>query len=75
VTWQFPGALEQPLLEAEEVQKTNCHVEGEREREDVHDDDEGEGEESKAAVDLVLKKYKNAEAMDDDEGGGFDARY
>ena len=39
------------------------------------DDDEGEGEESKAAVDLVLKKYKNAEVMDDDEGGGFDARY
>jgi 5'-3' exoribonuclease 1 len=76
VTWQFPGALEQPLPEPEEVQRTNGDAEGEGEWEDVDDDDdEGEDEESKAAVDRVLKKYEKAQVMDDDEGGGFDARY
>jgi 5'-3' exoribonuclease 1 len=79
VTWRFPGALEQQLPEPEEVDRTNCDVEGEGEWEDVDDDDEEEEEEeeeeSKAAVDRVLKKYSKAQVMDDDEGGGFDARY
>jgi 5'-3' exoribonuclease 1 len=70
VTWRFPGALEQPLPEPEEVQKTNGDAEGEGEWENVADD-----EESKAAVDRALKKYEKAQAMDDDEDGGFDARY
>ena len=46
-----------------------------RKWEDVDEDNEGEDEESKAAVDRVLKKYDKAQVMDDDEGGGFDARY
>src|ERR1700729_4315986 len=44
VTWQFPGALEQPL--PEEAQKTNSDAEGEGEGEgeDVDDDGEADGE-------------------------------
>jgi 5'-3' exoribonuclease 1 len=75
VTWRFPGALEQQLPEPEEVHKPNCDVEGDGEWEDVDDDEDDEDEESKAAVDRVLKKYGKAQVMDDDEGGGFDARY
>jgi len=58
VTWQFPGALEQPL--SEEAQKTNSDAEREGEGEwEVHDD-EDDDEESKA-VDRVLKKYEKAQ--------------
>jgi 5'-3' exoribonuclease 1 len=57
VTWQFPGALEQPL--PEEAQKTNSDAEGEGEWEDVDDDDDDD-EESKA-VDRVLKKYEKVQ--------------
>ena len=53
VTWQFPGALEQPL--PEEAQKTNSDAEGEGEWEDVDDDEESK------AVDRVLKKYEKAQ--------------
>ena len=84
VIWRFPDAVEPSLLpEVEEVRETNGDVEGDGEWEDVDDDDddvgeeeeEEEEEESKAAVDRVLKKYGKAQVMDDDEGGGFDARY
>jgi hypothetical protein len=36
VTWGFPGTLEQQLPEPEEVHKTNCDVEGDREWEGAH---------------------------------------
>jgi len=75
VTWRFPGALEQQLPEPDEAQETNGDTEGEGEWEDVDDDDESEDEESNEAVDRVLKKYGKAQVVDDDEGGGFDARY
>lgn len=70
VTWRFPGAFDEPLPELGEAN-------GEGEWEDVDDEgeEEDEDEESKAAVDRVLKKYDKAQVMDDDEGGGFDARY
>jgi len=38
-------------------------------------EDDEEDEESRAAVDRVLKKYEKAPVVRDDEGGGFDARY
>ena len=83
VTWRFPGALEEeePLPDEEEIHEINGDAEGEGEWEDVEGDDEGEeeeeseDEESNAAVDRVLKKYGKAPVVDDDEGGGFDARY
>jgi 5'-3' exoribonuclease 1 len=77
VTWRSPGTLEQPLPVPEEVQKMSSDEEGEGEWEDVDDDDEDddEDEESKAVVDRVLKKYAKVQVMDDDESGGFNARY
>jgi 5'-3' exoribonuclease 1 len=78
VTWRFPGALEEPLPDPEGIHETNGDAEGEGEWEDVEgddDNDESEDEESNAAVDRVLKKYGKAQVVDDDEGGGFDARY
>ena len=72
VTWHFPGALDEPLSDPG-VQK-NGDASGEGEWEDV-DDDDGEDEESNEAVDRVLNKYEKAQVMDDEEGGGFDARY
>jgi 5'-3' exoribonuclease 1 len=80
VTWRLPGALEE-ALPGPEGQKTNGDAEGEGEWEDVDDDEDeddedgDDDEESNAAVDRVLKKYGKAQVMDDDEGGGFDARY
>jgi 5'-3' exoribonuclease 1 len=68
VVWRFPGALEEPLPEVEGEQVNGDEGEWE-------DEDEDEDEESRAAVDRVLKKYEKAQVMDDDEGGGFDARY
>lgn len=71
VVWRFPVALEQPLLEAGN-EDTTTGDQGEWEDVDGEDDDE----EGRAAVDRVLKKYEKAQVMDDDdEGGGFDARY
>jgi len=72
VTWRFPDVVELQLPEPEEVRETNCDVEGGGEWEDVDDKEE---EESKAAADRVLKKYGKAQVTDDDESGGFDARY
>jgi hypothetical protein len=43
LTWQFLGALEQPLPEPEEVQKMNGDVAGDGEWEDDDDDDEDDG--------------------------------
>lgn len=71
VVWRFPVALEQPLLESGN-EDTTTGDQGEWEDVDGEDDDE----EGRAAVDRVLKKYEKAQVMDDDdEGGGFDARY
>lgn len=38
-------------------------------------EDEGDDEESRAAVDRVLKKYEKAPVADADEEGSFDERY
>lgn len=68
VVWRFPGALDEPLPE---VGDDETHEnEGEWE-----DEEEEEDEESRAAIDRVLKMYEKAQVMDDDEGGGFDARH
>lgn len=81
VTWRFPGALEEPL--PEEIgangnktsdEKNRVEEAGDGEWEDVEGEDE-EDEESRAAVDRVMKKYEKAHVAHDDEGGGFDARY
>ncbi|KAF5374511.1 hypothetical protein D9615_009091 [Tricholomella constricta] len=77
VTWRFPGALEEPLTENGATNGTETPSgkgqsdEAEGEWEDVEEEDE----ESRAAVDRVLKKYEKAHVAQDDEGGGFDARY
>jgi len=63
------SALEHPLPEPEEAQKTNGGAEGEWETVDDGDEDE----ESKAVVDRVLKKYKKAQVVYDDEGRRFGA--
>lgn len=73
VTWRFPGALEEPLSEV--AKENGDSKDGEGEWEDVEGDDDEEDEESKVAVDRVLKKYEKAHITNDDEGGGFDARY
>lgn len=89
VVWRFPGAsLEEPIPDSttpangaksagEIVDAEPEGDEGDEEWEDVEEgpDDEEEDEESKAAVDRVLKKYEKADVFDDEEGGGFDARY
>lgn len=86
VTWRFPGALmEEPLPSAEQERETVKEgddaegewedVDGEDGKNGDDDDDEFEDEESRAAVDRVLKKYDKAPVMDDDEDGGFDARH
>lgn len=68
VTWRLPGSMEEPI--AEPGSEPNG---GEDEQwEDVSDEDD---EESRSAVNRVLKKYEKAPVKDDDEGGGFDARH
>lgn len=78
VTWRFPGASEEESSPGKEVvnrgEVPNGKVEGggsEGEWEDI----EEEEEESRAAVDRVLKKYEKAPVTHDDDDGGFDARY
>ncbi|KAG6873483.1 hypothetical protein C0995_015186 [Termitomyces sp. Mi166 len=73
VTWRFPGASEEPEpTETNGSATPNGKSEGEEgDWEDVEDEDE----ESRAAVDRVLKKYEKAHVMQDDDGGGFDARH
>ena len=87
VTWRFPGALEESEGDGEDKSNGDQEVDvsgevhanaengveadgGESEWEDDVED-----EESRAAVDRVLKKYEKAPVERDDEGGGFDARY
>ncbi|KAG5645098.1 hypothetical protein DXG03_006912 [Asterophora parasitica] len=65
VTWRLPGASEEPGA-AEGTETPNGS-----EWEDVEEEDE----ESRAAIDRVLKKYEQAHVAHDDEGGGFDARH
>jgi hypothetical protein len=74
VTWQFPGALEQPLPEPEEIQKTNGNAEREGEWEDVDDDDDDddeddEGEGFDARYDQSIK-----EKMDECNSGYYKVR-
>jgi hypothetical protein len=70
VTWRLPGALEEPLPESD-IEQVNGDADSEDEWKDMDDEDD----EGRAAVDRVLKKFDKALVMDDDEGGGFDARY
>ncbi|PPQ77620.1 hypothetical protein CVT25_011231 [Psilocybe cyanescens] len=64
VTWRFPMALDE-----DEVK------EGENGADGSEWEDEGDDEESRAAVDRVLKKYEKAPVADADEEGSFDERY
>ncbi|KAH0832839.1 exonuclease II [Lanmaoa asiatica] len=69
VTWRLPGLIEEPMPELGSEPNGG---EDDEQWEDVSDD---EDEESRSAVDRVLNKYGKAPIRDDDEGGGFDARY
>ncbi|KAG2355358.1 hypothetical protein BDR07DRAFT_1426409, partial [Suillus spraguei] len=60
VTWRLPGFLDEPLAETDPEQANG----------DSNNDDEG-----RAAVDRVSKKFDKAPVVDDEEGGGFDARH
>ncbi|KAG6877497.1 hypothetical protein C0993_006599 [Termitomyces sp. T159_Od127] len=75
VTLRFPDEFEEPEpTETNGTAAPNGNSEGEDgDWEDVEDEDEDE--ESRAAVDRVLKKYEKSHVMQDDEGGGFDARH
>lgn len=70
VTWRIPGILDEPSAEPD-VERSNGGENTEDEWEDVDEEDE----EGRAAVDRVLKKFDKAPVMDDEEGGGFDARH
>lgn len=70
VTWRLPGVVDEPLTEtAAEHGYGNENSEGEWE--DVDEEDE----EGRVAVDRVLKKFDKAPVVDEEEGGGFDARH
>lgn len=75
VTLRFPDELEgSEPTETNGTVTPNRNGEGEEgDWEDVEDKDEDE--ESRTAVDRVLNKYEKAHVMQDDEGGGFDARH
>lgn len=64
VTWRFPRALEEEPETGEQ-----------KEHSEWEDEDEVEDEESKAAVDRVLKKYEKAPVEDVDADGTFEERY
>jgi 5'-3' exoribonuclease 1 len=70
VTWRLPEVLEEPLPEAD-IEQVNGDAGSDDEWKDMDEEDD----ESRAAVDRVLKKFDKAPVMDDDEGGGFDARH
>jgi hypothetical protein len=70
VTWRLPQVLEEPLAESD-IEQVNGDASSDDEWKDVDEEDE----ESRVAVDRVLKKFDKAPVMDDDDGGGFDARY
>ncbi|KAG6889401.1 hypothetical protein C0992_005394 [Termitomyces sp. T32_za158] len=73
VTLRFPDEFEEPeSTETNGTAAPNGNSQGE---EGDWEDDEDEDEESRAAVDRVLKKYEKAHVVQDDEGGGFDARH
>lgn len=78
VTWRLPGALENDNIEEDmersKVVEGNAEAPPDSEWEDMSDE-EGEDEESRLAVDRVLQKYEKAPLFDDEEDGGFDARY
>ncbi|KAF8150162.1 exonuclease II [Crassisporium funariophilum] len=65
VTWRFPRAMDDG--EPKEVEEDGG---GDSEWEDAEEDDE-----SKAAVDRVLKKYEKAQVSDLDAEGSFDERH
>lgn len=78
VTWRLPGALDDMLSMEEKQNGTPASGDdaGDGEWEDVDaEGEEDDDEESRAAVDRVLKKYEKAHVAHDDEGGGFDARH
>jgi hypothetical protein len=86
VTWRFTrGTTEDPTPASGEGTRSGRENGGDRasgdegdgEWEDVEDEDSDdlEDEESRVAVDRVLKKYQKAQVMDDDLDGGFDARH
>lgn len=73
---RLPGGSQQALPDLENG-KTTIEEEDADEGEQWEDvsEQEDEDEEARCAVDRVLKKYEKAKVVDDDEGGGFDARY
>ena len=70
LTWRLPQVLSEPLPTSD-VEQVNGNASSEDEWKDVDEEDD----ESRVAVDRVLKKFDKAPVMDDSEGGGFDARY
>lgn len=62
VTWRLPGALTEPLPIDDDDDKEEWS-------------DEEDGDESRAAVDRVLKKYAKAPVMPEDGEGDFDRRH
>lgn len=75
ITLRLPGESQQVPFDLDNGEAAVEEEGGEGgEWEDVPDQ-EDEDEEARCAIDRVLKKYEKAKVVDDDEGGGFDARY
>ncbi|GLB40750.1 putative multifunctional protein that exhibits several independent functions at different levels of the cellular processes [Lyophyllum shimeji] len=74
VTLRFPGVQEELTPEPPVNGAGTPIAKSEGDGDEWEDVDE-EDEESRAAIDRVLKKYEKAQVVQDDEGGGFDARY
>lgn len=69
VVWRFSG---EPPLTDEQINDDGVVEDGDGVDDEWEDEDD---EESRAAVDRVLARYEKAKVMEDDEDGGFDARY
>ncbi|KIK92026.1 hypothetical protein PAXRUDRAFT_601915 [Paxillus rubicundulus Ve08.2h10] len=72
VTLRLPGSMEDQVPDLPNGDDANGDEDDEGQWEDVSEE---EDEESRLAVDRVLKKYEKAPVMDEEEGGGFDARH
>ncbi|KAG6331105.1 hypothetical protein ID866_7983 [Astraeus odoratus] len=73
ITLRLPNMLEEPVADLDDADAAEEDDGDGEEWEDVSDDEDDE--EARAAIDRVLKKYEKARVVDDDEGGGFDARH
>ncbi|KAH7884247.1 exonuclease II [Phlebopus sp. FC_14] len=72
ITLRLPGVSEEEQSEPTNGSDNNGVENDEGQWEDVSDEEDEEGG---LAVDRVLQKYEKARTVDEDEGGGFDARH